>query len=123
MNRLGKPPIDRMARRPTWASALDGVRTGGARSLGRYPVAFFRSARRAFIRADSRLRAAALKWGGFRAAFLGFCFAHHAFLAAPMRRRAARLMVLRLAVLGGRPGPRLGPRPSRAAIARSKRLR
>ena|ERR1035438_8359829 len=102
--------------------------------------AFFAAAHRAFASADNFFRAAVLM--GFRAgvflagaeAFFGaelpFCFAHHAFLAAPILARAEALMTRRLRpaalawpLLGGRPR-RAGwePIPTRAAIACSMRL-
>jgi hypothetical protein len=96
-----------------------------------FAPAFFAAAQRGFASADSFFRTAGLigfQAGAFFAgvaAFFGavlpFCFAHHAFFAAPILALAAAL-ILRLPgaacgvrALGGR--PRRGRDPSSAAIA------
>jgi hypothetical protein len=91
----------------------------------------FRSAQRAFINADNFFLAATLI-AGRALVFLGadfpFHFAHRCFMAAEIRLRAAALIVRRFppadAAFGGL--PRLGAdevSPSRAEMARSRRLR
>ena len=98
-------------------------------------IRFLRAAQRAFIKADSFLRAAGLIRGRPRAFFVaGFRVAagldprfrsvHQAFMAAAIRRRAAALSVrfrglFVSPLFGGRPRRRIGleTSPSRAEIA------
>jgi len=98
-------------------------------------IRFLRAAQRAFIKADSFLRAAGLICGRLPAFFVAgfrvaadldprFRSAHRAFIAADIRRRAAALSVrfprtFVSPLFGGRPRRRIGPEtsPSRAEIA------
>lgn len=98
-------------------------------------IRFLRAAQRAFIKADSFLRAAGLICGRLPAFFVAgfrvaagldprFRSAHRAFMAAAIRRRAAALIVrfrgpFVSPLFGGRPRRRIGPEtsPSRAEIA------
>jgi hypothetical protein len=97
-------------------------------------IRFLRAAQRAFIKADSFLRAAGLICGRLPACFVAgfpvaagldprFRSAHRAFIAADIRRRAAALSVrfprtFVSPLFGGRPRRRIGPEtsPSRAEI-------
>src|SRR5215469_16575071 len=116
--RLGTPS------RPIW-TLLQSLKEGD-RAVYLLFIRFLRAAQRAFIKADSFLRAAGLICGRLPAFFVaGFCIAagldprfrsaHRAFIAADIRRRAAALIV-RLRgpfvspLFGGRPRRRIGQR-------------
>src|ERR1019366_3999967 len=116
------------------------ISPGCSRLYSALAPAFFLSAHRAFIKADSFFFIAGLI--GFRAvvffaaAFFGaalpFCFAQRAFMAAEILARAEALIMRRFALPAvaffepaGRPGPRRAgwePKPTRASIACSIRI-